>query len=183
MIQKYHSWAYIRTKLWKLKSLSRARLFATPGLHSPWNSPGQNTGVGSLSLLQGIFLTQGSNPGLLNCKRILYQLSHQGSPRTLDWVRWPGGSQNNSRWSSRYIHKLLSYIYSFKLYFYSPWGCKERDRTALSWRSINSSGAFSSPSGETCTHWQPLPIPSSLSPGQPSVYFLSLSICSFGHCW
>ena len=44
-------------------------------LHSPWNSPGQNTGVGSLSLLQGIFPTQGSNPGPQHCKQILYQLS------------------------------------------------------------------------------------------------------------
>ena len=50
------------------------------GLHSPWNSPGQNTGVGSLSLLQGIFPIQGSNPGLLYCRQILYQLSHKGSP-------------------------------------------------------------------------------------------------------
>ena len=49
------------------------------GLSSPWNSPGQNTGVGSLSLLQGIFPTQGWNPGLLHCRQILYQLSHQGS--------------------------------------------------------------------------------------------------------
>ena len=49
------------------------------GLHSPRNSPGQNTGVGSLSLLQGIFPTQGWNPGLPHCRRILYQLSHQGS--------------------------------------------------------------------------------------------------------
>ena len=48
------------------------------GLYSPWNSPGQNTGVGSLSLLQGIFSTQGSNPGLPHCRRILYQLSHIG---------------------------------------------------------------------------------------------------------
>ena len=47
------------------------------GLYSPGNSPGQNTGVGSLSLLQGIFPTQGSNPGLLHCRRILYQLSYQ----------------------------------------------------------------------------------------------------------
>ena len=47
------------------------------GLYSPWNSPGQNTGVGSLSLFQGIFPTQGSNPGLLHCRRILYQLSHK----------------------------------------------------------------------------------------------------------
>ena len=51
------------------------------GLYSPWNSPGQNTGVGSLSLLQGIFPTQGLNPGLTCCRRILYQLRHQGSPR------------------------------------------------------------------------------------------------------
>ena len=49
------------------------------GLHSPWNSPGQNTGVGSLSLLHGIFPTQGSKPGLLHCRWILYQLSHKGS--------------------------------------------------------------------------------------------------------
>ena len=49
------------------------------GLYSPWNSPGQNTGVGSLSLLQGIFPTQGSNQGLLHCGRFLYQLSFQGS--------------------------------------------------------------------------------------------------------
>ena len=50
------------------------------GLCSPWNSPGQNTGVGSCSLFQGIFPTQGSNPGLLHCRWILYQLSHKGSP-------------------------------------------------------------------------------------------------------
>ena len=47
--------------------------------YSPWNFPGQNTGVGSLSFLQGIFPTQGSNPGLPYCRQILYQLSHQGS--------------------------------------------------------------------------------------------------------
>ena len=47
--------------------------------YSPWNSPGQNTGVGSLSLLQGIFPAQGSNPDLPHCRRILYRLSHQGS--------------------------------------------------------------------------------------------------------
>ena len=50
------------------------------GLYSPWNSPGQNTGVGSFSILQGIFPTEGSNPGLLHCRQILYQLNHKGSP-------------------------------------------------------------------------------------------------------
>ena len=49
------------------------------GLYSQWNSPGQNTGVGSHSLLQGIFPMQGSNPGLLHCKWLLHQLSHKGS--------------------------------------------------------------------------------------------------------
>ena len=49
------------------------------GLYSPWNSLGHNTGVGSLSLLQRIFPNQGSKPGLLHCRQILYQLSHQGS--------------------------------------------------------------------------------------------------------
>ena len=53
------------------------------GLYSSWNSPGQNTGVGGLSLLQGIFPTQGSNPSLPHCRRILYQLSHKGSPLLL----------------------------------------------------------------------------------------------------
>ena len=46
---------------------------------SPWNSPGQNIGVDSFSLLQGIFPTQGSNLGLLHCRQILYHLSHQGT--------------------------------------------------------------------------------------------------------
>ena len=67
------------------------------GLYSPWNSPGQNT---FLSLLQGIFPTQGLNPGLLHYSRILYQLSHQGSPRIPERVAYPfsrESSQPNNR--------------------------------------------------------------------------------------
>ena len=75
------------------KSLSCVWLFVTPWtMYSPWNSPGQNTRVGSLSLLQGIFSTQGLNPGLPHCKQILYQLSHEGSPRILEWVAYPFSS-------------------------------------------------------------------------------------------
>ena len=59
------------------------------GLCSLWNTPGQNTRVGSLSILQGIFPTQGWNPSLPHCRWILYQLSHQGSPRVLEWVAYP----------------------------------------------------------------------------------------------
>ena len=46
----------------------------------PWDSPGKNNGMGYHSLFQGVFLTQGSNPRLLHCRRILYHLSCQGSP-------------------------------------------------------------------------------------------------------
>ena len=71
------------------------------GLHSPWNSPGQDTEMGSLSLLQGIFPTQGSNPGLPYCRRFLYQLNHKGSPRILEWVAHPfsGGSSWPRNWT------------------------------------------------------------------------------------
>ena len=65
-----------------------------------WNSPGQNTGVGSFSPPQGIFPTQGSNPGLPHCRRILYQLNHKGNPRILEWVVYPfssGSSQPRNR--------------------------------------------------------------------------------------
>ena len=70
------------------------------GLYSPWNSPGQNTGVGSLSLLQGIFPTQGLNPGLPHCRQVLYQLSHRGSPRITQWAAYPfsrGSSQSRNQ--------------------------------------------------------------------------------------
>ena len=66
------------------------------GLLHPWDSPGQNTGVSILSLLQGIIPTQGSNSGLPHCRWILYQLSHKRSPRILEWVAYPishGSSQ------------------------------------------------------------------------------------------
>ena len=46
----------------------------------PWDSPDKNTGVGSHSLLQGIFLTQGWNPSLPYCRQILYHLGHEGNP-------------------------------------------------------------------------------------------------------
>ena len=45
--------------------------------------------MSSLSFLHGIFPTQGSNPGLLHCRQILYQVSHQGTPKILEWVAYP----------------------------------------------------------------------------------------------
>ena len=67
------------------------------GLYSPWNSPGQNSGVGNHSLLQGIFPTQGSKPGLLHCRQILHQWSHQGSPRILERGAYPFSSGSSRR--------------------------------------------------------------------------------------
>ena len=66
----------------RIKSESRSVMsdsLKPHGLYSPWNSAGKNTGVGCCFLLQGIFLTQESNPGLLHCRQILYWLSYKGS--------------------------------------------------------------------------------------------------------
>ena len=74
------SWT-LKTSVPKCESRSVVSDSLRPhGLYSPWNSPGQNTGVDSLSLLLGIFPTQGMHPGLPHCRWILYQLSHKGSP-------------------------------------------------------------------------------------------------------
>ena len=81
-----------------------------PMNYSPWNSPGQNTGVGSLSLLQGIFPTQGLNPGLPHCRWILYRLSHK-------FESAPGVGDEQGT-----------------LVCCSPWGHKESDTTEpLNW--------------------------------------------------
>ena len=61
-----------------------------PGSSDPGDSPGKNSGVGCLFPLQGIFPTQGSNPGLLHCRRILYHLSHLGSPQGVKSVIFQG---------------------------------------------------------------------------------------------
>ena len=72
------------------------------GLHSPWNSPGQNTGLGSLSLLQRIFPSQGSNPGPPICREILYQLSHKPPGRPINDTR-------NTQFSSvQFSHSVMS---------------------------------------------------------------------------
>ena len=77
-----------------------AQLYLThwnPMVSSPWNSPGQNTGVGSLSFLSWgwVFPTQGSNSGLSHCRQILYQLNHKGRPRILEWVAYPFSSRSS----------------------------------------------------------------------------------------
>ena len=97
------------------------------GLYSSWNSPGQNTGLGSLSLFQGIFPTKESNPGLPLWRWILYNLSHKGSPRILEWVAYPfstGSSLTRNRTSVSCIAcglfwstLVLAFLYPHSL----PW--------------------------------------------------------------
>ena len=80
------------------------------GLYNLWNSLGQNTGVESLSLLQGIFPIQGLNPGLLHYMWILYQLSHKGSPRILERAAY--SFSNRPSWPRIFmLHFLLKWGY------------------------------------------------------------------------
>ena len=81
---KFSVWAYSLSPVW---------LFATPWtvatrLLCPWGSPGKNARVGCHALLQGMFPTQGLNPGLSHCRWILYHLNHEGSPKILEWVAY-----------------------------------------------------------------------------------------------
>ena len=93
----------------------------TPWKYSPWNSPGQNTGAGSLSLLQGIFPTQGLNPGLPRCRWILYQLSHKGSPRILEWVAYPFSSKSSQPRNRTRVSCIAGGFFFFFFFFYLWW--------------------------------------------------------------
>ena len=84
-------------------------------LYTPWNSPVQNTGVGSLSLLQEIFPTQELNSGLLHCRQIIYQLSLKGSPRILEWVAHPFSSILTQELNEGLLHcRQILYQLSYK---------------------------------------------------------------------
>ena len=104
---------------WKWRSLSNS--LRPHGLYSSWKSPGENTGVGSLSLLQGIFPTQRLNPGLPHFRQILYQLSHKGSPRIQEWVvyTFSSGSSRSRNWTG------VSCIAGI---FFTNWAISEAER-------------------------------------------------------
>ena len=97
-------WRCTPTWRWACESESRsvvADSLRPQWLYSAWDSPGQNTGVGSLSFSKRTFATQGWNPGLPHCRQILYQLTHKGSPRILEWVAVPfsSGSSQPRDWT------------------------------------------------------------------------------------
>ena len=127
-IKKKTSWSYNSER----ESCSVVSDTLQPhGLYCPWNSPGQIPGVGSLSLLQGIFPTQGSNPGLLHCRWVLYQLSHKGTPRILEWVAYPfsrGSSQPRNQTGVSCIAGR----------FFTNWAMREEDNNTLVEEGIES---------------------------------------------
>ena len=111
------------------------------GLYSLWNSLGQNTGVHSLSLFQGIFPTQGLNPGLPHCRQILDQLSYKGSPRILEWVACPFSSESFQprNWTGvsciagRFFietSKSLKFQHRFYVFFYH-WAIREAEYVVI----------------------------------------------------
>ena len=104
------------------------------GLYSPWNSPGQNTGVGSCSLLHGIFPAQGSTPGLPHCRWILYQLSHKGSLRILEWVAYPFSTGSSHPRNQTGISWIVGRLFT-------NWSIME----AWKWKSLSSFWLFVTP--------------------------------------
>ena len=84
---------HYKLMMWKWKLLSCVNSLWPHGLYSPWNFPGQNTGVGSCSLLQGLFPTQGSNPGLPHCRDSLSS-EPPGNPMNLWWAPLTGTAAN-----------------------------------------------------------------------------------------
>ena len=89
-----------------------------PGSSVHGDSPDKNTGVGCHSLLQGIFSTQGSNPGLLHCWWILYHLSQQGSPTILKWVAYPFS------WGSSWLRNWTG-VSCISGRFFTSWATRE----------------------------------------------------------
>ena len=89
-----------------------------PGSSVHGDSPGKNTGVGCHALLQGIFPTQGLNPGLPHCRQILYWLNHQGSPRMLEWGAYPF-----SRWS--FHPRNQTGVFCIPGEFFTSWATRE----------------------------------------------------------
>ena len=106
------------------------------GLYSLWISPSHNTGVGSLSLLQGIFPAQGLNPGLPHCRQILYQLSHKGSPRILEWVAYPFSSGSSWPWNQTRVSCIAGG-------FFTNWAIREAPK--WKWKLLSCAWLFATP--------------------------------------
>ena len=118
----YHSITLLQLTWSEVKVKSVMSNYLRPhGLYSPWNYLGQKTGVGSCSLLQGIFQTQGSNPGLPHYRHILYHLSHQRSPRILEWVAYSFSRRSSQPRNQTRVSGIAGR-------FFTSWATRETQR-------------------------------------------------------
>ena len=97
-----------------------------PGSSVHGDPAGDNTRVDCHALLQGIFPTHGSNPGLLHCRHIFYLLSQQGSPRILEWVAYH--FSRGSSWPRNQTR-----IFFIAGTFFTSWGTREARMQSMSW--------------------------------------------------
>ena len=86
----------------------------------PWDFPGKNTGVGCHFLLQGIFLTQGSNPGLPHCRQTLYPLSHLDSILKSKDVTLP-----------KKVHLVKAMVFPVVMYGCESWTIKKAEHQRI----------------------------------------------------
>ena len=115
------------------------------------DSPGKNTEVGCHPLLQGIFPAQGSNPGLLHCRQILYQLSHQRSPVVL-WVAPKFNKQTEEKMLMMVVNKKSRW-WRWKIRWVLTWKLMPKSfNTKYSWSSI-SLGSASTDSTNNGSKW------------------------------
>ena len=133
------------------------------GLYSPWNSPGQNPGVDSLFLLQGIFPTQRSKPGLLHCRQILYQMSHKWSPRILQWVAYPFSSESSWLRNRSAVSRIAGG-------FYTNWATRE---ALISIKCHLSRGAFPN---HICKRAHLLKVGKKVTHFYPALFFFTFNI-------
>ena len=130
----------VRDSRWKVPSLLHGKLrqpvksksLSRPTLCDPMDYTfhgilrGQNTGVGSLSLLRGIFPTQGLSPGLPHCRRILSQLSYQASPRILEWVAYLFSGRSSRPRNRTGVYRIAGG-------FFTNWATREARRWGKCW--------------------------------------------------
>ena len=137
---------------WKWNSLSCVRLFVTHTNTVHGILYARIPESGNLFLLQGIFLTQGSNPGVPHFKQILYQLSYKGSPRILEWGAYPFSS--GSSWP-----RNLTGVFCIAGIFFTNWPIRETlyQNLSITWSFFLENEAIYQDIGIAVVNWHSHP--------------------------
>ena len=137
-----------------------------PGSSVHGVSPGNNTRVGCHALPHGIFPTQGSNPGFPLCRQILCQLSHQGSPRILEWVSYPFSSRSSRPRNRTRISCIAGR-------FFTNWAIREALKNQESQKFVKGSVTSSPSPSDRCHliqslgHWPYISTLPTFATGEP----------------